>query len=131
MFLCVAADEEIVLKGVKDKLLAISPQMPIDAVSVSEVPWLFQISLKDGGILYADKSGDFLFAGQVFELREGRFNNLTEKSKKKNRVDLLSLSPESEMIIFLRKLQNLWPLLLFLPILIAAIAENCTGKSVC
>ena len=100
---CIAAGDEIVLKGVKDKLLAISPQMPIDAVSVSEVPWLFEISLEDGGILYADKSGDFLFAGQVFELRTGRFKNLTEKSKKKNRVDLLSLSPESEMIVFRSK----------------------------
>ena len=38
--------------------------------------------------------------GQVFDMREGRFNNLTEKSKKDNRSNLLSLSPESEMIIF-------------------------------
>ena len=97
---CNAADEEVVSSGVKEKLLAISPQMPIDSVSASEVPWLFQISLKDGSILYTDKNGDFLFAGQVFELREGRFNNLTEDSKKKNRRALLSFSPESEMIIF-------------------------------
>ena len=38
---CNAADEETVSSGVKEKLLAISPQMPIDSVSVSEVPWLF------------------------------------------------------------------------------------------
>ncbi|MDC2964443.1 DsbC family protein [Gammaproteobacteria bacterium] len=95
-----AGDEELVSRGVKEKLLAISPNMPIDSVSPSEVPWLFQISLKDGSILYADKNGDFLFAGQVFELSEGRFNNLTENSKKKNRLALLSFSPESEMIIF-------------------------------
>ena len=90
----------VVGSPIKEKLLAISPQMPIDSVSASKVPWLFQISLKDGSILYTDKNGDFLFAGQVFELREGRFNNLTENSKKKNRLALLSFSPESEMIIF-------------------------------
>ena len=95
-----AADDEKVSRSVKEKLLAISPQMPIESVSASDVPWLFRISLKDGSILYADKNGDFLFAGQVFELRAGRFHNLTEKSKKNNRVDLLSSYPEGEMIIF-------------------------------
>jgi len=79
---CVTADDEKVSRSVKEKLLAISPQMPIESVSASDVPWLFRISLKDGSILYADKNGDFLFAGQVFELRAGRFHNLTEKSKK-------------------------------------------------
>ena len=54
---CNAADEGVVSSGVKEKLLALSPQMPIDSVSASEV-WLFQIS-KDG-ILYTDKNGDFL-----------------------------------------------------------------------
>ena len=94
------ASYESVEKGIKDKLLVISPKMPIDLVSATEIPWLFQVSLKDGTILYADKNGHFLFAGQVFDMREGRFNNLTEKSKKDNRRDLLSLSPENEMIIF-------------------------------
>ena len=97
--ICFASDESVE-KGIKDKLLVISPEMPIDLVSATEMPWLFQVSLKDGTILYADKNGHFLFAGQVFDMREGRFNNLTEKSKKENRTDLLSLSPENEMIIF-------------------------------
>ena len=97
--ICLASDQSIV-RGIKEKLLMISPDMPIDFVSATEIPWLFQVSLKDGTILYAEKNGHFLFAGQVFDMREGRFNNLTEKSKKDNRSNLLSLSPESEMIIF-------------------------------
>ena len=98
-FICFASDESVE-RGIKDKLLLISPDMPIDLVIATEVPWLFQVSLKDGTVLYVDKNGHFLFAGQVFDLRQGRFNNLTEKSKKANRRDLLSLSPENEMIIF-------------------------------
>ena len=97
---CFGNDHESILKGIRDNLLAISPEMPIEVIAGSEIPWLFQISLKDGSILYADKNGHFLFAGQIFDMRSGRFNNLTEKSRKKIRSDLLSLSPESEMVIF-------------------------------
>ena len=98
--ICFASNNDHRLKEVRNKLLAVSPGMPIDLVSATELPWLFQISLKDGSILYADKDGDFLFAGQVFDLRGGRFFNLTESSKKESRINLLSLSPENEMIIF-------------------------------
>ena len=77
---CIAAGDEIVLKGVKDKLLAISPQMPIDAVSVSGF-WLFEISLEDGGILYADKSG--LVAGQCLNCARVVSKTLQKNQRKR------------------------------------------------
>ena len=43
--ICFASDESVE-KGIKDKLLVISPEMPIDVVGATEIPWLFQVLLK-------------------------------------------------------------------------------------
>ncbi|MBA59893.1 MAG: protein-disulfide isomerase [Gammaproteobacteria bacterium] len=103
---CFSQDEIGSLKDIRAKFLKDFPDMPILEIVETEIPDFYEISLDHGNRLYVRASGDFLFVGDLFKIQEDQIVNLTEKSKKRTRRNLLLTSDQDEMIIFSAKAEK-------------------------
>lgn len=89
----------------KDSKAAISanlkkqfPQISIDSVTASPISGLFEVS-SNGNIFYVSGDGRYIVSGDIIDLKEGQ-KNLTEDTRKTERLKAISQFGESNMIIF-------------------------------
>ena len=81
------------------KLEAASPRLKILKIEPSAVEGFYAVSIKNG-ILYADSSGDYLFAGDLYFVEPVGLVNATERDRAGERKELLDSLDESQMIVF-------------------------------
>ena len=82
-----------------DRLRQAFPGIPVGQVEASPVPGMFQVQVQ-GEWLTLSSDGRFVFAGEVFELREGGPVNVIEESRRAVRVPALSALDPAELISF-------------------------------
>lgn len=75
-------------------------QLKISAINRTPVATIFQVELDSGEILYSDISGDYLFAGDMFQTSPAGLMNLTTATRQERNLDKIAAVPEDEMIIF-------------------------------
>jgi thiol:disulfide interchange protein DsbC len=88
---------------IRQALLAMQPDLPIEKITVSPMPNLYQVQLKGGRLLYASADGEFLLQGNLFQLQNGQATNLTEQFEQKAIATQINNIPMEEMVVFAAK----------------------------
>ena len=92
-----AADPE---QAIRQSLLGIQPEMPIEAIAESPMPGLYQVQLQGGRQLYASADGQFVIQGYLFQFRDGQVANLTEQAQSRSVAREIDAIPAAEMVVF-------------------------------
>lgn len=92
-----AADPD---QAIRKTLNQIQPDLPVQAISESAMPGVYQIELKGGRLLYASADGQFLLQGNLYQMKDGDVVNLTEQHASKEIARLLEKVPVSDMVVF-------------------------------
>lgn len=87
-------------QAIRKTLMKIQPDLPIEAISESAMPGIFQVQLKGGRLLYASADGQFLLQGNLYQMRGEDIVNLTEEHASAEAAKLLAKTPVSEMVVF-------------------------------
>ena len=82
-----------------DKVLArLSPGKNPDSIGESKIPGLYEV-VYGAQVTYMSGDGRFVFQGDIFDLKKGG-ENISEKSRRKGRLNILSSLDEKDMIVF-------------------------------
>ena len=92
-----AADPD---QAIRKTLQSIQPDLPIEAIAESAMPGLYQVQLKGGRLLYASPDGQYILQGDLYQVRDGKAQNLTEQHASKEIAAMLAKVPASEMVVF-------------------------------
>ncbi|WP_370981482.1 DsbC family protein [Agaribacterium sp. ZY112] len=87
-------------KQVSSKLREFRPDIPVQGVSATEVPGLYEVNLAGGSSLYTTADGSYLIDGTIYELDGAALVNIREKKLKPERAAAIATISEGEMISF-------------------------------
>lgn len=85
---------------IRQALLSVQPDLPVEKVTSSPMTGLYQVHLQGGRLLYASADGEFLLQGNLFQIQNGQATNLTEQVEQQaigQQINSLSLD---EMVVF-------------------------------
>lgn len=82
------------------RLKALRPDIPIEGVGLSPVPGIYELRLGGGTVFYGTEDGRYLFAGDLYELREDDLVNLAERGRTKGRRTLMASVSVGDMVVF-------------------------------
>ncbi|MCZ6657174.1 MAG: DsbC family protein [Gammaproteobacteria bacterium] len=82
------------------KLKALRPDIPIEAVLTTPLEGIYALELTGGTVLYGTADGRYLFAGDMYELREEGLVNLTEDRRTRKRRVLIDEVAIDDMAVF-------------------------------
>lgn len=93
------------LQSLRAKLsqsIEVASQNQLQIISIDETPLsnIYQVELSTGEILYSDISGDYLFAGDMYQTSTTGLLNLSADKRQMRNLDKLAAVPEDQMIIF-------------------------------
>lgn len=86
--------------AIEARLRAVSPDIPIANIAPAPVPGFYEVELVGGETLYATPDGKYFMLGQLFEVQENNFVNLTEQKRNGVRKALLADIDEADTIVF-------------------------------
>ncbi len=75
------------------------PQVNVTNLDNSPVPGFYQL-LADGEVLYVSDNGNFMFVGDVYDVKQSARESLTENVRKQARLAVLNTIPESDMVVY-------------------------------
>lgn len=82
------------------KLKELRPEIPIERVSLSPLPGIYQLEISGGTVFYGTADGRYLFAGDLYELGETDLINLAEAGRIEKRQTLMASVDVAEMVVF-------------------------------
>lgn len=85
------------IERLRDVLSQRLPGITIESVAASPIPGVFEVTY-DGGVLYVSEDGRFGLSGTLINLETRE--NLTERTRARQRLAALGDVPESRMIVF-------------------------------
>ena len=88
---------------IRQALLSMQPDLPIENITNSPMPNLYQVQLKGGRLLYASADGEFLMQGNLFHIQNGQATNLTEQVEQKATAAQINNIALDEMVVFAAK----------------------------
>lgn len=69
-------------------------------VKLSPIPGLYEVRVVGGPTLYVSEDSKFFVAGDLFSIKEGRFVNIQEQARSKERAKLMAEIDKKDQIIF-------------------------------
>jgi thiol:disulfide interchange protein DsbC len=82
------------------KLKALRPEIPIERVTPSPLPGIYQLELAGGTVFYGTEDGRYLFAGDLYELGDDDLVNLAEQGRVEKRQTLMAAVDVNDMVVF-------------------------------
>jgi len=100
-----AQNAAVVPQSLREKLsqaIVVASQNQLEIVRLVETPLpsIYEVELSTGEILYSDISGDYLFAGDMYQTTPGGLLNLSTSTRQARTVEKIQAIPEEEMIVF-------------------------------
>jgi len=86
--------------GISDRLQQARPGLPILDVTASALPGFWEVKLPGGQLLFVSADGNNFVVGELFQVTENNFVNLTELTRGAQRMEQLAAIDESQMVIF-------------------------------
>jgi thiol:disulfide interchange protein DsbC len=80
--------------------LASQNQLQVVNLKLTELPNIYEVELNTGEMLYSDISGDYLFAGDMYQTTPGGLLNLSAVTRQVRIKDKIEAVSEDEMIIY-------------------------------
>ena len=78
----------------------VRPDWQLQSITVSELPGVYQVKIQNGPTLYSSADGQLFIAGDLYQVTNKGFVNLTEQGRSGERSEALAQLPRKEMIIF-------------------------------
>lgn len=75
-------------------------QLQIISLKATPLPSIFEVELNTGEMLYSDISGDYLFAGDMYQTTSAGLLNLSSTTRQQRTLEKIAAIPEDEMIKF-------------------------------
>ena len=73
---------------------------PSTFIASSPLQGLYQVQLKGGRVLYASADGQFVMQGYLYQVKDGKPVNLTEKAESQAIAKAINGVPASEMVVY-------------------------------
>lgn len=83
-----------------EKLTSLRPEIPIERVTPSPIPGIYQLEISGGTIFYGTADGRYLFAGDLYELGDQDLINLAEAGRIEKRQALMATVDVADMVVF-------------------------------
>lgn len=96
----VADTPTAVSEAIIKKIKSVRVDVKIGEITPSPVPGLYAVPIQGGPTIYATTDGKYFFGGDLFRVGKGRFVNLREEAKSKERQAALSAVSEKDLVIF-------------------------------
>lgn len=98
----VQADDQV-KRIISDKLQSVDPQFAVKSVAPAAQSGLYEVELLSGETLYATPDGQYLFGGTLFEVTQGRLENLTELKAASKRALAIRKIKSKDTVVFKAK----------------------------
>ncbi len=95
-----ADDKAAMFQAILDRLNESRPDLQYGEVSETPMAGIYQVPVHNGPILYTTAEGDYLVAGEMYQVLPGQLVNLAEMARVEERRELLETLDTDEMIIF-------------------------------
>ena len=85
---------------IRKSLANLQLDTPIESISASPMAGLYEVKLKGSRVLYASADGQYIVQGYLFQLKDGKPVNLTEKTERQGIAKLINGIPAAEMVVY-------------------------------
>jgi thiol:disulfide interchange protein DsbC len=85
---------------IRKSLANLQLDTPIESISASPMAGLYEVKLKGSRVLYASADGQYIVQGYLFELKDGKPVNLTEKAERLGVSKLINGIPVAETVVY-------------------------------
>jgi thiol:disulfide interchange protein DsbC len=85
---------------VRQRLLQVRPELPIVSIKKSNMAGLWEVQLPGEQVLFVSADAQHFVIGELYEVTDTRFVNMTEAVRDDGRKKLLAGLDESQMVIF-------------------------------
>lgn len=96
----IAGPHDLVDKLKRSVELPSQGQLEIVAIKETPLPQIFEVELNTGELLYSDISGDYLFAGDLYQTTNSGLMNLSSKTRQLRTAQRINAVPEDQMIVY-------------------------------
>lgn len=87
-------------KAIRKSLQGLQLEVPVESISASPLPGVYEVKLKGSRVLYASADGQFVMQGYLFQLKDGKPVNLTEKTERLGVAKLINAIPVAETVVY-------------------------------
>lgn len=87
-------------QAIRQSLTALQPNLAIESIAKSPLEGLYQVQLKGGRVLYASGDGQFVMQGYLYQVKDGKASNLTEKAENVAVARQINGLDRNQMIIY-------------------------------
>ena len=105
----------------QDKLIQaieVASQGQLEILGIKETPLgnIYEVELNTGELLYSDASGDYLFAGDMYQTSGAGLMNLSSGTRQIRTLERVAKIPEEEMIVYSPETEVLATLTVFIDV---------------
>lgn len=87
-------------EAIRQTLKSLQLDIPIQSIGESPMPGLYQVQLKGGRLLYVSPDGQYVMQGYLFQVKDGKGVNLTQREEARGVAEQINSIPSKEMVIF-------------------------------
>ncbi len=96
-----AVADDAAEQTIRKSLANLQLDTPIESISASPMAGLYEVKLKGSRVLYASGDGQYIVQGYLFQLKDGKPVNLTEKAERLGVSKLINGIPVAETVVYL------------------------------
>jgi len=87
-------------QAIRKSLDSLQLETPVESITASPLAGLYEVKLKGSRVLYASADGQFVMQGYLFQLKDGKPVNLTEKTERLGVAKLINGIPVAETVVY-------------------------------
>ncbi len=87
-------------QAIRKTLQTLKLDVPVESIAASPLNGLYEVKLKGGRVLYASPDGQFVMQGYLYQLKDGKPVNLTEKTEREAIAKTINAIPQAETVVF-------------------------------
>ena len=95
-----AVADDAAEQTIRKSLANLQLDTPIESISASPMAGLYEVKLKGSRVLYASADGQYIVQGYLFQLKDGKPVNLTEKAERLGVSKLINGIPVAETVVY-------------------------------
>ena len=95
-----AVADDAAEQTIRKSLANLALDTPIESISASPMAGLYEVKLKGSRVLYASADGQYIVQGYLFQLKDGKPVNLTEKAERLGVSKLINGIPVAETVVY-------------------------------
>ncbi len=87
-------------QAIRKSLENLQLDVPVETITASPLAGLYEVKLKGSRVLYASADGQFVMQGYLFQLKDGKPVNLTEKTERLGISKLVNGIPVADTVVY-------------------------------